>query len=156
MEQINNDQTIKECSTTLGHQVENLPGLDTSKISLVADTTKKYSTMVKSNSGNNQAQQVLLLTNGTQDFYITGASITMIKTIASENTECTLVVKTAQGGTQSILMLSGITLTAQEQSIALSFPHPIKVERNSTIYVNNLSVTGGGLRTGGTIIGYYG
>jgi len=54
MENITRDQTIKECSQILGHQVDHTPLLDTSKIILVSEVNPqllKKTNYVKSGIG---------------------------------------------------------------------------------------------------------
>lgn len=85
-----------------------------------------------------------------KDFYLTSCTLTMAK--AAGDTATSIVIQAAVGGVTTVLVrLSGITLTAERDSLFCPFPVPIKIDRGSAI-----ALAGGGTFTsvGGSIQGY--
>ena len=155
MEQINNDQTIKESSDVLGYQVQNIPQLDTSKISLVANVNPKdlrrinivrYANAVNSGSG------TIYTTPTDKDFYLCYANLGIIKDATSTSTEESLRI-VIDGATQRLMTIPSITLTAQSQNVFISLNNPIKIDRNTAITINGSSATAN-ITLNGSIAGY--
>jgi hypothetical protein len=89
-----------------------------------------------------------------KDFYLTSAQISISKSAACDlatGVVSLTVVISAQ--TKSILNIATVTLTAQQQSIALGLPVPIKLDRGSVI---SMSGTFGiaALSRAASIVGY--
>lgn len=87
-----------------------------------------------------------------KDFYLVAATLMMNDNATSDNTETYMNV-VINGATKQILDFRKLSLTAYagEQSVSLSVP--MKLDRNSTITINN-SFTVGASTKAGTIIGY--
>jgi len=139
MEQINNDDTIKECSRVLGHQVENKPQLDTSKIILVSDINPKglrRCNIVRMNQASNATTATIYTTPTDKDFYLCSYSHNVIKDATSTSTFSNINV-TVDGAVQQISRIVSITLTAQNIGYATSLAIPIKLDRGTTITVTN-------------------
>lgn len=88
-----------------------------------------------------------------QDFYLCGASVSVIKDVTSASTSSYLQITPEDGLTQRVLLISGITLTAQDDSISVDFSRPILLKRSSTIAVGNSSAVGN-IKTDASIWGY--
>jgi hypothetical protein len=81
-----------------------------------------------------------LTTPTTQDFYLVGCQLSVIKDVTSPSTLSTISA-TIGGASQHILSIAGITLTAQSSVISIAFPIPLKIDRNTNITVTNTSAT---------------
>lgn len=69
-----------------------------------------------------------------KDFLITGAQLTWIRDATATTTQISINIPIG-GAAVNLLTVPGITLTAGQGSISLSFPTPIKVDRNGLIRV---------------------
>lgn len=92
----------------------------------------------------------LYTTPTNQDVYVTAAYLSIIKNAACDvaTGPCSLSV-VINGATVQLLRLPLITLTAQEQSISISFPHPIKIDRGTSVSVAGSFTAGVYLRAAG-------
>lgn len=157
MEQINNDQTIRECSRVLGHQVENIPQLDTSKIILTAEVNPKLlrrSNIIASAASTTTGSLTIYTTPSDKDFYLTGAQIGLIKDVVCDNTTGNFGLQmTFSGAAVKILNIPILTLTAQSSQESICFSQPIKLDRNSIINLT-MSFTAGVASKSASIFGY--
>ena len=122
--------TIKE----LGVQVTdgNKP-LDT--INLVYPVNLKYATLVKSTSINATGSQNVYTTPTTKDFYVTHLTISFTKNAACDCTNFGIYAQVL--GASQYLIRCGVQTTTANDSInqTVSFPYPIKIDRNSSIVI---------------------
>lgn len=100
----------------------------------------------------NSTSGTIYTTPTTQDFYLTGATISVIKDATATSVYSQLVVY-IDGASQGIMNIPGITLTAQNQSLTLSFPIPVKLDRGSTINISN-NTNVGNVVCGASIFGF--
>jgi hypothetical protein len=112
----------------------------------------KTSQIVRGNTATNATSATIYTTPTDRDFYLTGASIAVIKDVTSTSTESSIKV-TIDGSTQRLLSISGITLTAQSSANSINFQNPIKIDRNTTIIVTNTANTAN-INAWGNIVGY--
>jgi hypothetical protein len=90
-----------------------------------------------------------------QDFYMTGCSLSMVKDAANDGATANIAIGCFVGGVVRYpLVIATLTLTAQSQTVAISFQKPIKVDRNTAITVACGTFTAGSRRVEGTINGY--
>jgi hypothetical protein len=156
LEKINSDQTIRECSKILGHQVENIPELDTSKIVLTAECNPKLLrriNILRGVTATNSTSATIYTTPTDKDFYLTSALLSTIKDVTSTSTLERLRV-VIDGVTQDILLISSLSLTAQDRTITLSLNNSIKIDRGTTITVTN-STNVANITTTALIQGYF-
>lgn len=100
----------------------------------------------------NQTIQVLYTTPTDKDFYLTSAQLSMIKDATSTSTNS--YIEVAVNGVATVLLtIAGFSLTAQNDSVAQSFPNPIKLDRGSQIRIANTTAVANS-RAHGTIQGY--
>lgn len=90
----------------------------------------------KANTAANATSQTIYTTPADADFYLVACQLSMIKDAGATSTHSSLNLY-VDGVAQNILSIPGITLTAQNQSISLSFPRPLKIDRNTIIAVQN-------------------
>lgn len=96
---------------------------------------------------------VILTTQSDKDFYITSISLGYEKDVACDGVVAS-VTATIQGVIRTLLELRGITLTASRDSISISYPYPVKIDRNVSINVSN-SFGAGNMVKFATLTGYY-
>lgn len=87
-----------------------------------------------------------------QDFYLCSAQLSTIKDVTSTSNQSKIVI-VQNGRSVTVCAISSITLTVQSECISVSFPHPLKCDRGSTITVQNSSATAT-IRSDGQITGY--
>jgi hypothetical protein len=98
-----------------------------------------------------QTSNTIYTTPTDKDFYLVGATLSLIKDATATSTLSAL--KVYINGVQTTLMqIPGLTLTAQSQSMAFSFPE-IKIDRNTAITITNTTNISN-IYLSGTIIGY--
>lgn len=156
MEQITNNRTVQECSQILGHQVENIPQLDTSKIQLVSEVNPKLlrvSTISKANNDTNSSSLTVYTTPTDKDFYLTTVSLSILKDVTATSVLSRILVTTEDGVTGVILPIPGISLTPQNAQSSISFAYPLKLKRNTTIIATN-STNVGNIVYGAGITGF--
>lgn len=72
----------------------------------------------------------------TRDIYITGAQISAMCDVNATNTAIRLTC-TINGSTKYLLTLSKLTTTAFNGAVSITFPHPIKIDRNSSVFLTS-------------------
>lgn len=158
MEQINNNETIRECSNVLGYQVQEIPKLDTSKILLVAEVNPKMSRRSNISRGTSRTTSgglTVYTTPADKDFYLTHISYGLIKDatcdLASGESS---VTGTIEGASQKLINIPVLTLTAQNTFISTDFAMPIKLDRNTAISTSSTAYTAGSKVVSVAIQGY--
>ncbi len=108
-----------------------------------------------------QKQAIINSTSGTiyytpldKDFYLCGAQLSMIKD-STATSLYSIIQATPFGKTSSveILMIAGLSLTAQNDSISISFEKPIRLARGTNINLAK-STNVGNVTASGIIYGY--
>jgi hypothetical protein len=89
----------------------------------------------------NTAALTLATTDTTRDTYVTGAMLSVIKDATATSTRSAIVV-TINGLQTRLISIPGFTLTAQNQSVFLAFPAPIKLDKGSNITATNTTAVG--------------
>jgi len=102
-----------------------------------------YGEEVFSNSATatNATSATILTTDSVKTTYLTGLTLSVIKDVTATSLASAITV-VINGATRTIASIVGLTLTVQNQTIALSFPIPLKVDRSSIIAVTNSTATG--------------
>lgn len=103
------------------------------------------------------------LTNGTsatiftalndRDTYITGACLSLIKDATATSTNFAIKVY-IKGVLSPIVVISGITSTAQNQTVSLSFPIPIRIDKGSTVTITS-GTANANIKVDGCVQGFY-
>jgi hypothetical protein len=157
MEQINNEDVIKNSSKILGHQVENKPQLDTSKISLVAEVNPRLLrkiNIVKRATSSTTSAATIYTTPSDKDFYLCFAGIGNTKDVTCDNSEIALfIIPFGESSGIQLINIPTTTLTASNNYFGTSFFPPILIKRSSTITVSG-SFSLGTMTKTGTVTGY--
>lgn len=127
------------------------------KVIPVIDINPKHArvaNVVKRTIATNATAQTIYTTPTDKDFYLTSASLAMIKDATATSLFSTIqLIPDGSTSTIPILLIPGFTLTAQTGQISLSFPAPIKVAKGTNITINN-STNVGNVSADGCITGY--
>jgi len=157
---INNSDVIKELriATQLQQGREATPNNLSSQIVPVIEVNPKLlrtCNLVKTNAASGTSA-LFYTTPTNQDFYIVALEASFIKDAACDLATGVISVNCTIDGaaSQSLLKFSVLTLTAQNQTATISFPTPIKVDRNTTISMSRAATTAGLCYMSGTVIGY--
>lgn len=86
-------------------------------------------------------------------FYLTAATLSMIKDATATSTSTRLIVN-VDGVSARVLTIEGMTLTADTQTLTINFPFPIKVDAGSNITVTNTTNVAN-ITSTGVIVGYH-
>jgi len=152
MENIINDETVREVSRILGNPVQNKPLLDTSKIMLVAETNPKltkYANVTSRASSTATGNTTLYTTPTDRDFYLTDINISISKNVTNDITACYVNVTPQEYPALRIIDLALQPLTATDSiNIQKSLTFPIKLQRGTTIVLVKTFTAGAGTFTG--------
>jgi hypothetical protein len=96
----------------------------------------KFCDIVRDSITTNATTSTAYTTPTDRDFYLTAAALNVIKDVTSTSTASRLLVNIS-GSLRTILEITGITLTVQQEVTSISFPFPIKLDRGTTITVTN-------------------
>jgi hypothetical protein len=78
-----------------------------------------------------------------KDFYLTSIYFSLVKDVLCDVATGRAVVTTMiEGATRELIGFGIITLTAQNNSLAISFPYPLKIDRNSAIIQGSTTTAG--------------
>jgi hypothetical protein len=108
--------------------------------------------IIRTASATNSTSAIIYTTPKNQDFYIVAANLSHTRDAVATSVASSINA-VINGATQTILQICNVATTAGEQSLALSFPFPIKVDRDTNITVTNGAAVAY-IKTVGTIIGY--
>jgi hypothetical protein len=98
----------------------------------VIEVGPRFCQLIRASSRGTTGSSTIYTTPADKDFYITHAVLTLTKDATNDGTSLTL--SASQGGLFSnILNIRTQTTTAGSFSQVISFPYPIKVDRNSAI-----------------------
>lgn len=112
----------------------------------------RTNTIVRYNEFFNDTAGTILTTPANQDFYLTSASLSVTKDATSTST-MSRIRCVIDGVTTYLLPLAHLTLTAQNQQIALNFDKPIKLDRNTALsFITATNV--GNIRVAAAITGF--
>jgi len=91
--------------------------------------------IIKQNTVTNATTATVYTTPADKDFYLVAIQMTTIKDVTSTNTY-TYVAGVISGVGMTFFQLPCFTLTVQTLQAQLSLPLPIKLDRNTTVTVN--------------------
>lgn len=156
MPQIQNPEAVdiirEEAKLSLG---DGFPQVLGNQVVPVMDMTPhhhKKAHICKTAFASNTTSANLYTTPTDQDFYLTALSLSVVKDATATSTESSIRVNIGSV-TVRIATIIGFTLTAQNQTYALSFNNPVKIDRGTTFTVQNGTGTAN-INAIGTIYGY--
>lgn len=137
MATINNSDTIRRILDDAGIQtsIDDVPKELASKVVPVLISNPISETVIKSGSSSTTGGFTIYTTPSNKDFYLTSIQFHVIKdVVCNMATGSVTVLGVKEGRTAEALSRLGvITLTAQDDVVAVAFPNPIKLDRDSTI-----------------------
>jgi hypothetical protein len=113
---------------------------------------KKSADIVRSLYAGNNGGGTIYTTPANQDFYLTGATLTMMTDNGATATDARLGIYVL-GVIQYVLRIGNVPGLAKSGTISLSFNHPIKIDRNTAITIVNQAATANIITTA-TICGF--
>lgn len=136
--------------------VDNIPSVVNPTIQPVFEVKKKISSVLGNTAKSTTGSTTLHTTSSTLDTYVTGLTfgltINATNDIATGRVSITGVIN---GTTVHIASIPVLTLTAQNTVYSMSFPIPLKLDRNSAVTLGaNWTFSAGAGTVIGTLIGY--
>ena len=158
MANINNSQLSKELidGAKIQTSFDKIPTQLADKVVPVMEVNPKMlrrCNLVKSQFASNSTSGTIFATPTDKDTFIVACCLSVIKDVTSTSAFSTITA-TIDGVAIDLLSIAGLTLTAQSESVAVSFPFPVKIDRGTNIIVTN-STNVANIRSRGNIIGYY-
>lgn len=113
-------------------------------------------TITRDNTKTTTGSAIIYTTPATQDFYLVGYTISVIKDVACDAATggVAFISVVIDGATRTFGNIVGITLTAQNEAFSHSFPIPMKIDRSTTILITGPAHAAGVLVKSGSIFGY--
>ncbi len=155
---ITNSDTVKELQEAAGLQFAmDMEEKDIQK--LIVPTIEinpkllRFCNIVKNATASNATAATIFTTPANQDFYLLAAQMSMIKDASATSLASSIDLTPEGAQLASIMVIRGISLTAQNDSLTISFPVPLKLERNTTITINNTTATAT-VVSSGMIVGF--
>lgn len=108
--------------------------------------------LVKTAECNNATTATVYTTPSDKDFYLCGGNLSLIKDVTATSVRSGINF-TSEGVGCVLLRIVGITLTVEQDTVSISLPYPVKVDRGTNITVTN-STNVGNVFSQGTIYGY--
>ena len=109
------------------------------RLQLVLDVSpfkNKISNINVSGAATNSTSTTLLTTATDKDTYVTAVSLSIIKDVTATSVFSGINV-VINGAVIYLTRIPGITLTVQQDSMSVSFPYPIKLDRGTGITLAN-------------------
>ena len=157
MESITSDETIREVSKILGHQVENKPELDTSKIVLTSEINPKllkFCNVVVRATSTTSSTSTIYTTPTDKEFYLTGISLSYSATVLNDQTRIYIQTQTLPSNLMApIIDINVVTTVAQSNNFSRDFTIPLKIAPGTIIGLVKSFTAGAGSYTA-NIVGY--
>lgn len=151
MAEIHNSDTIKRILDDAKIQTshDEVPKQLASKVvPVLIANPKREINIFGEGTANNAASAAIYTTPTNKDFYLTSATISLIKDVTATSL-ASWISFTAKGVARRILIITGLSLTVQDRMATITFPNPILLDRGTGVAVNNntaiaeISVVGG-------------
>lgn len=136
--QVQNRDIINNIQNDLGLNPgpDALPSTVTPSIQPVYPVYEKVANICVANSNVNSTSQTIYTTPANKDFYVTSLCLSVIKDATATSTDST-ITGVVNGATITLARIAGLTLTAMNDSITMSFPVPIKLDRGTAVNLTN-------------------
>jgi hypothetical protein len=153
MTQVHNSDVLQSLRDTaqlqLGH--DNTPNMLSSQI---VPTLEINPTLTRLNDAEYESSiagsgvSTIVTTSTSRDFYCTGVSLSYAKDAACDiaSGSLTLTVVLYSGVTKTLIRLALLTLTAQYDSLAVTFAKPYRLARGTTILISGTYTAGSMVR----------
>lgn len=159
MAQIQNSSIVQ--GATKGLQIDTArqpsPIISEDKVQpIFSVTANRYCQITRGASSTGTGASTIFTTATDRDFFLTGASLSFSKDATCDlasgsNVNLNVVV---DGATRQILILSNLTLTAQDKQLSIALNPPVKLDRGAVVQISSTSFTVGNLVKVATIQGF--
>jgi len=140
--QTNNSELLREIQSAVKGSMLEVPRTTSN---MIVPTVEVNPRLVKpafvKNITTSSGAATIYTTPTMQDFYLCSASLSICKDVSCDTSAVNLRT-TINGATVEFLSIAGITLTVSNQSLSVSFPHPIKIDRGVVIQMNHTKTAG--------------
>lgn len=141
MAQITNSALMQELRTAAGIQPasDSIPSQISPQVVATCESNPRFtspSLFCIANTATSSTAQTVYTTPANADFYLVSCQLSMIKDAGATSTLTALNLYVG-GVAQNLIGIPGITGTAQNQSVSMSFPRPLKIDRNTIIQITN-------------------
>ena len=159
MTQIQNFSTIREIRKALGASISEgfAQVADNRVIPVINVNPKDYRecTVIKTQSATASGAVTVLTSSSTRDTYITQVSMSVCKNASCDVANGQFLISVVVGGnTYYIAGIALLTLTAQDQSLAINLDKPVKIDRNTAVTIVSNTYTVGAMVRSANVIGY--
>jgi len=142
MVRINNTDLMNELRDVAKIQVgsDMIPNVMGNQVIPVVDVNPKHArriTDIKSTSAAG-GTTTIFTTHATKDTLLWGFTLSRIK-IATDTGTLSKLVCYINGGAKNLIIMEGVTLTAQENHVSLFFECPILLDRGSNVFMESLN-----------------
>lgn len=144
MVSINNSQVVRDLADIT--QIQQVEGVPAQLSTAIAGTIElnPYITAkcleVRNQTASNATSGTLLTTDSNKSTYLVSCSLGVIKDALSPSTESSILT-TINGTARRVIMIPSIATTAQNDTVSMSFPRPLKIDKGVTVTVTNSSAT---------------
>jgi len=160
MAKIYNSEVTKDLANNAGIQqnIDKVPNELAEKIVPTFESNPELfrkCNVIITNTAVNATNATIYTTPKDRDFYLVGASLSVIKDAGSTSTETSINVQTDETNTtQRFLSIIGLSGVAQSETISISLPYPLKLRRNTIQTLTN-STNNANISARGVLYGYY-
>jgi len=139
MAKINKSNVIQKAVNDLAISAsdEKIPSETLDKVQLVYFLNTEFANVsVNNNATSSSAAATLYATpvNPAGDFFLTGVTLSFVKDATCDIATGSVAINaTVNGVVRGVLSLSLLTLTAQNQSLSISLPKPLKIDKGTNI-----------------------
>jgi len=155
MVQTNNSEVVRELQSAT--KIQTMQGIPTQINNSIVPTIEVNPKLVKeainvttSSAVSGSATILANTVNTGRDVYVTAATLGYVKNVTCDiATGIISIIYVQNGASRALLSLPVLTLTADNGNITCSFPHPIKIDRNTSITMNGTFSAGAMIRCGG-------
>lgn len=155
-----NDQQNKRISNFIVDELrlnpisDNIPKTVIPSIQPTFEVNRKFCNIARSLGSSTTGNKTIFTTPSDKDFYLTSAQFAYVKDVTCDvATGAISLSATIEGTAQPVISLVLTTLTAERDNQIISFPVPLKIDRNTTIIYGG-SFTAGAMSRIGLITGY--
>ncbi len=154
MARVTRSSVLRWLTDVLGiqHGADEAPNYTSNQIVPVVDINPKITTIARANSSTDTNAITLYTTPTDKDFFLTYCVLSLTKTAASDNVLSYIRIQ-QDGANRVINVIVTQTTTAGSHQSTISFPYPIRCDRNTAIEMLG-SMGAGAMTKYGTIGGF--
>ncbi len=91
----------------------------------------------RSSTTTNQTSSNLLPAYNDREIYITSATLSVVRDVTATSLTSAINVLDVDGVSRDLIRIACLSLTASKDNLSVSFPHPVKIKKNSNVTIAN-------------------